>query len=145
MIDQEYKDMFFTHDYLTYDKYGLAEMRCMASNVPIKSRMEEVSKKDPSRLVYVLGKHSNYCEIPVLMEDHSVAFLVLSKDYKDIPIETEEAKLISQQLLRAKRMELEDQKWPEDVIEAVLFNMEKKKKVLRRLTPQEIKQKFGGE
>lgn len=135
---------YFTKDYLTYDNYGLAEIRCMACNIPIKTRMEEPSKINPSRFVYVLGKHANYREIPVLLSDNSISFVMVCSDMENLPITEKEAPLISHQICNAKRMELEYEGRPNDLIEVVLNNMIAKKRVLRRLTPQEIKERFGG-
>lgn len=134
----------FTKDYVTYDQYGLAEVRCMATNIPIKSRMEEPSKLDPKRFVYVLGNHSNYREFPVLLSDGSVSFLMVCTDMENVPIGVSEAARITKQIYDAKKIELESQGKPKEVVNAVLDGLALKKKVLRRLTPQEINEKFGG-
>lgn len=134
----------FSHDYVTYDQYGLAQVRCMATNVPIKTRMEEPSRLDPKRFVYVVGKHHNYREIPVLLSDGSTSFLMVSQEMEDMEIGEEEAARITQQLIRAKKLELDNAGRPREVVASVIEGMSERKKVLRRLTKQEIKQRFGG-
>jgi len=134
----------FTNDYVTYDQYGLVEARCMATNVPIKTRMEEPSRLDSKRFVYVVGKHANYREIPVLLADNSVSFLMVSSEMEHVVVGEPEAAKITDQIIRAKQLELENAGRSREIVSAVIAGMRDKKKVLRRLTPQEIKKIFGG-
>ena len=133
----------FTNPYITYDKYGLFEVRCMASNKPIKTRMEEPSKIDPKRFVYVMGTHPNYREFPVLLSDDSIAFIMVSDEYKDMDITPEYADRISSQIYQAKRSELESQGKTKDFIDTALEKVSNRK-VIRRINLDEIKTYFGG-
>jgi hypothetical protein len=135
----------FTCDYIEYDKYGLKEIRCMASGTPIKTRMEEVSKLDPSKIIYVMGQHPEFRSFPVLMKDDSVAFIMVSDKYENVEIGEKEAERISTQILRAKRIELESHGFTKDIIESELDNAKERKQVIRRLTLEEIRKRFGGD
>lgn len=133
----------FTQPYLTYDKYGLFEVRCMASNKPIKTRMEEPSKIDPKKFVYVIGTHPNYREFPVLLSDNTISFLMVSDEYQNTDITPEYADRISKQIHDAKKSELEYQGKTKEFINVALEKITSKR-VIRRLTLDEIKTHFGG-
>lgn len=129
--------------YLTYDNLGLKEVRCMYCDKPIKSRMEEPSKIDPKRFVYGISKHANYREMPVRLSDNTVALLMVCDEHEYLDLTVEDMDLFSQMIVDGKRMELESHGRPKDVIEATIKHLSKKR-VLRRLTLQEINDLFGG-
>jgi len=129
--------------YLTYDKYGLCEVRCMYCDKSIKSRMEEPSKIDPKRFVYAISKHANYREIPVLLSDSTVAFLMVCDEHEGLSLSVDDLELFSQMILDGKKLEMENQGRPKAIIDATLEHLSKKR-VVRRLTQQEINERFGG-
>lgn len=135
----------FQKDYVEFDQYGLKEVRCMACSLPIKTRMEEVSRLDPSRIIYVVGKHPNYKEIPVLLtNEKSCVFLMFCDGCQDISIE-DNALPLSLLIERGWKLKYEAEGKAKDFIAALTDNAREDKRILRRLTPQEIKQRFGGE
>lgn len=133
----------FTLPYLEYDDLGLRTVRCMASGKPIKSRMEIPSKTNPKAFVYAISKHPNYREIPALVSDGTVVFLMVSDEFENIEITPEEAQRITQQIEDGKRAEMKASGRASFYIDSVLDRM-KNKKVIRIMSPSEIKEKFGG-
>lgn len=134
----------FKKDYVEFDQYGLKEVRCMACGLPIKTRMEEVSRLDPSKIIYVVGKHPNYREVPVLLaNEKSCVFLMFCDGCQDISVE-ENALAFSVQIERGFKLRYESEGKTKEFMEA-MDGVRDEKRVLRRLTPEEIKKRFGGE
>lgn len=130
--------------YITFDKYGAVSVACMNCGSVVKSRMEEPSKIDPSKMVYVLGVHSDYREIAVLLSDNSLAHIVVCDRCVNIDITEKEAELITKQIALGKRAELEHAGREQRVIENSVLNTLNFKKVIRRFTDEELKEIFGG-
>lgn len=134
----------FAHDYVTFDKYGISHVRCMVCNRTVKSRMEEPSKVDPSKFVYVLGNHSNFRSFAVLLSDNSVAFVVSCDECVNTEIGEHEAESLTIQIARGRKQELMHHARPDGVISGAYEESLNIKKVIRRLNDEELKVMFGG-
>lgn len=132
----------FQHDYISIDEFGLKEIRCMASGKTVAHRIERPSEKYPGRTSFQLMRHAEYREIPYLLKDGSISFLIFCDEEKDVVVGEEDAKLISDQIRRAKIMELKHSGKTDDFIEKVLANFGNKH-VIRRLTDEEVREKFS--
>lgn len=110
----------FTHDYLIFDELGIEQVKCMSCAKPIKTRKEVKSRIFQDRVIRELVKHADYREIPVILEDGKLAFIMVCDDCKFVSIGEKESKDISEQLKRALKLQLEFEGKLPDVIEEIL-------------------------
>lgn len=96
----------FTHNYLEFDEFGIKFVKCMACSKNIKSRSEIKSTQHPGFVIRELAKHPEYREIPVILDDGKLIFIMVCDECKFVPIEEEDAKLISNQLKEAIKSQL---------------------------------------
>lgn len=132
----------FKHDYISIDEYGIKDIRCMASGNVVAHREEHQSEKYPGKTSFKLMRHSDYREIPHLLADNSISFLIFCDEYKGTDLTPEQLELVSDQIKRAKIMELKHSGKTDDFIEKVMANIERKK-VIRRLTNEEVSERFS--
>lgn len=130
----------FKQDYLVMDEFGKKELRCMASGKIVGSRIERESKRFRGKTTMEFMRHSDYCEMPFLMKDGSIAFLIFCEDYKNADVGEEELKRINEQLRRAKRIELKSHGKTDDFIENIMqkFN---EKEVISRMSIEEFRKR----
>jgi len=126
----------FKHNYLVFDEFGLKQILCMGCEKAIKSRAEIKSSHYPNSIIRELSKHADYREIPVLLEDGKLAFIMVCDECKFSKIETEEAKDISNQLKEALKSQLLQEGKTEDLVEEVLKH--KNYNVLRKAEVSEV-------
>jgi len=123
----------FTHDYLIFDEFGLERILCMQCAKPIKTRSEVVSKLNPKVVIRELAKHADYREIPVILDDEKIAFIMVCDECKFFSIDEEKAKNISDQIVNGLRLQLEFEGKLPDLIEGILktqnYNVKRKAEV----------------
>lgn len=132
----------FKHDYVVYDDQGIAEIRCMASGKVVAGRVETPSEKYPGKTKVMFMRYADYREIPYLCEDGSITFLILCDEHKNVEVGKEEAKLINQQIFRAKKHEMEYGGKTNEFIEKVMQHFERKH-IVRKLTDDEVAERFS--
>lgn len=132
----------FEHDYLVMDEFGRKELKCMASGKTVAARIERESEKFKGKTSFDFMKYADYREIPFWLNDNSIAFLIFCDEQKEVVVGEEEAKKLSDQLRRARRLELTYSGKTSDFIEMHMEKFEKKLPVLRKLTGEEIRQKL---
>jgi len=110
----------FEHDYLVFDEFGLKEVLCMSCSKTIKTRTEIKSNFIDERIIRELSKHSDYREIPIILESGKLAFIMVCDGCKFVSIGEDEAKNITNQLSQALKMQLEYEGKLPDLIEEVL-------------------------
>lgn len=133
----------FTLDYLVYDEFGLKSVLCMACGKAIKSRAEIRSELDPKLIVRELSKHADYREIPVVLSDGKLAFIMVCDDCKFVPIGDEEAVQLSVQIKNGLRKQLEQEGKLPDLIEAIMG--ERNFDVKRKAEVSEVTQALRGQ
>jgi len=121
----------FMHDYLVFDEFGIEKVLCMSCAKPIKTRTEIKTKFD--KVVRDMAKHADYREIPVILHDGKLAFIMVCDECKFVPIDAE---LISGQLQRALKMQLEFEGKLPDLINEIL--KEAHYNVLRKAEVSEV-------
>lgn len=132
----------FKHDYIAYDEFGLKEIRCMATGKVIASRIERESKKFSGKTSFDIMRYADYREIPFLAKDGSISFLIFCDEHKDTVVGEAEAALITEQIRRAKVMELKNSGKTPEFIETVMQNFDRKS-IVRKLTDEEVREKFS--
>lgn len=132
----------FEHDYILFDEFGLKEIRCMASGKVVANRVERESEKFQGKTSFQLSKHADYREIPYLLKDGSVCFLIFCDEHKGTEVGESEALLVTDQIRRAKIAELKNSGKTEDFIEKIMVGFERKS-VVRKLTDDEIRDQFS--
>jgi hypothetical protein len=132
----------FEHDYIAFDEFGLKEIRCMASGKVVASRIERESERFRGKTSFQLARYADYREVPYFLKDGSVCFLIFADEHKGTEIGEKEAALITEQIHRAKILELKNSGKTDDFIEKVLTNFDQKS-VVRKLTDDEVKEKFA--
>ena len=132
----------FMHNYLSFDEFGICMVRCMACGKTIKSRVEIKSNFMDQIIIRELSKHSDYREIPVILKDGKLAFIMVCDDCKFVPISEEDANCITTQLIQALKMQLEYEGKLPDLIEEIL--KVRNFKVLRKAEVQEVTAAYGG-
>ncbi len=125
----------FTHDYLRFDEYGLAVVLCMACGNPIKSRVEQRSMIDPSVIIREVAKHADYREIPVMLSDGNIAFIMVCDACRNVNIGEEQAALITRQLNTAFDQQLTAEGKSRELIDALIANQTRS--VVRRAETSE--------
>lgn len=135
------KTDWFDHDYLIMDEFGRKEIRCMACAKVIGTRHEKPSEKFSKRTFADFMKFPDYCEMPFLLKDNSIAFLMFCDEHCDIEISEENAAKMTGQLQRAKRAEVEfmgrRRKYADQILERF-----SQKIVVRRMTPEELSERM---
>lgn len=132
----------FKHDYIVYDDCGLKEIRCMASGKVIGKRVERDSKKFPGKTLMQFQRYIDYREVPYILKDGSISFLIFCDQYKDHEMSDEEVERVNAQLYRAKVAELKYSGRTDEFINTFLANIENKH-VVRRMTEEEISERFS--
>ena len=94
--------MSFDHNYLVFDKFGLKEVKCMT---------------DPTVIIRELGKHSEYREIPVILSDGNIAFIMVCDACKFHAVEPEK---VTKQIQGALKLQLLWEGKTEDVVDEIL-------------------------
>lgn len=107
----------FEFDYMIMDEFGEKEIICMACAKTIKSRSEI---KTQNGLVRELAKHADYREVPVILSNGSIAFIMVCDDCKFVHIGEVEAALLTKQIFNARRIQLEHKGLTADVIQTIL-------------------------
>ena len=130
----------FDHNYLVYDKFGLKEVKCMSCGHVIKSRSELVSKTDPTVIIRELGKHSEYREIPVILSDNNIAFIMVCDACKFHEVEPEK---VTKQIQDALKLQLVWEGKSLEVIDEILSSITRK--VTRKAEPNEVAHVLKGE
>lgn len=125
----------FIRPYILYDEFGEKAILCMSCGKTIKSRTEVLSKMEPNRVIRELAKHADYREIPVLLSDKNILFLMVCDDCKFVDIGEKEAPLVTNQIKEAIRSQLTWSGKTEDVIEETLKRMDRH--VVRKAEPGE--------
>lgn len=133
---------FFKHDYIEYDECGLKEVRCMASGKVIGRRTERESKKFPGKTLMQFYRYADYREIPYILSDGSVSFLIFCDQYKDHELNDEEVALVNDQIRRARIMEMKYSGRSGEFIEKIISGIENKK-IIRRMTESEVSDRFA--
>jgi hypothetical protein len=110
----------FTHNYLIFDEFGIERVLCMKCANPIKTRSEIISKTNPKVIIRELAKHSDYREIPVILEGGKIAFVMVCDECKFFKVNDKIAKDISEQIRNGLRLQLEFEGKLPDLIEEVL-------------------------
>lgn len=85
----------------------------------IKTRSEMKSKFD-DKIIRELMKHPEYREVPVLLEDGKLAFIMVCDECKFVPIKGNQPELISKQLSNALKAQLEFEGKLPDLVEELL-------------------------
>ena len=114
----------------------------MASGKTVAARVERESENFRGKTSFDFMKFADYREIPFFLKDGTVAFLIFSDEHKNAPIGEEEIEKLTQQLRRARIMELKDSGKTPEFIEQVMEKFENKA-VVRKMTGEEIREKFG--
>lgn len=131
----------FEHDYLVMDEFGRKELLCMYCGKKVAGRVERESEKFRGKTSFDFMKFSDYCEIPFFLKDNSIAFLIFCDEHKNNDPDTDK---LSQQIRRAKIMEMRNSGKTQDFIDQVMVNFENKS-VIRKLTGEEIRKLFSSE
>lgn len=122
----------FIHDYLIFDEFGIKEILCQACANPIKTRAE-IKSRDQKTFIRELSKHLDYREIPVILEEGKLAFIMVCDGCKFIQINDDDAKKISDQLKRALKLQLSfEGKLPDlvdEILKSVNYNVIRKAEV----------------
>lgn len=126
----------FTHNYLVYDEFGLKNVLCMACAKQIKTRAEIRSEIDRNAIIRELSKHADYREIPVILDDKKLAFIMVCDDCKFVNITEMEAKDISEQIRNGLRVQLEYEGKLPDLVEEIL--KQKNYNVVRKAEVSEV-------
>src|SRR5258708_40157258 len=109
--------MNFEHDYLVFDEFGLKEVRCMSCGNTVKARQEIKSTQFPGNIIREVSKYPEYKEIPILLSDGNLAFLMVCDNCKFIEINEDTAKKITEQIKRALSAELTWEGKAQDLID----------------------------
>ena len=131
--------MKFEHNYLIYDEFGEKEILCMSCAKPIKTRVEARSKLDDTKIIREVMKHADYREIPVILSDGNIAFIMVCDDCKFCEVDAEK---VTTQLRKAAQVQLEWGGKTADVVEAILNKIERK--VIRRAELDEVANAMKG-
>lgn len=126
----------FKHNYLIFDEFGLKQLLCMGCSKVIKSRSEIKSNHYPNSIIRELGKHADYREVPVMLENGRLAFIMVCDDCKFAKIGEEEAKDISNQFKEALKAQLIHEGKTNDLIDEVVKHS--KYNVLRKAEVSEV-------
>ena len=123
----------YEHNYLVYDKFGLKEVKCMRCGHVIKSRSEIVSKTNPQIIIREIGKHPEYREIPVILSDGNIAFIMVCDDCKFKEIDPER---VTQQVQDALSLQLLWEGKSQDIVNEILKSITRK--VTRKAETSEV-------
>lgn len=126
----------FSHEYLIFDEFGLKQVLCLACSKPIKTRSELKSDLYPKLVVRELARHADYREIPILLKNGRIAFIMVCDECKFVNIGEKEAEDISLQLNAGLKLQLEYEGKLPDLIEQILIN--RNLKVLRKAEVLEV-------
>jgi NAD-dependent SIR2 family protein deacetylase len=134
--------MSFDKDYLIYDEFGLKEVHCLCCDEVIKSRVELQSEKHPGSFIREMAKHAQYREMPVVLSDGNISFLMVCEGCKFHQITDVEAERITNQIKDAARTQmLWEGKLP-DLIDKILESQTRK--VLRNAEVAEVTKAMKG-
>lgn len=132
----------FDHDYLVMDEFGKNELLCMNCGKKIAGRVERESEKFRGKTSFEFMKHSDYREIPFWLKDGTIAFLMFCDECKNVEAGEEEAGKLSEQLRRARIIDLKSSGKTDEFIDLAMSNFHLKQ-VIRKLTGDEIRDKFS--
>lgn len=132
----------FTCDYLVFDEFGEKEILCMSCSKTIKSRQEIKSDKHQGQIVREMSKHAEYREIPVILSDGNIAFIMVCDDCKFSPISEEDAANITKQISEALKTQLIHNGKPVDVVDEIIRNINRK--VVRKAETYEAARAMKG-
>jgi hypothetical protein len=135
--------MNFEHDYLVFDELGIKQVGCMACGNAIKTRKQIPSDLSNGKVVWDLAKHADYREIPVVLSDMKISFLMICDSCRFVDIGKKEADLITGQLQRAKYQELEFEGKDKLIID-VLMEPWNKRFIMRKAEPIDIEEMMRG-
>lgn len=128
----------FDHDYLVMDEFGRKELLCMCCGKKVAGRVERESEKFRGKTSLDFMKFADYREVPFFLKDNSIAFLIFCDEHKNVEPDADK---LSQQIRRARIMDLKNSGKTQDFIDEVMANFERKS-VIRKLTGEEIREKF---
>jgi hypothetical protein len=123
------------------DEFGRKELLCMCCGKKIAGRVERESEKFRGKTSFDFMKFADYREIPFFLKDGSVAFLIFCDEHKNVEPQTDK---LTDQLFRARVMELSNSGKTQGFIDNVMVNF-KNKAVVRRMTGEEAREKFSQE
>lgn len=132
----------FDNNYLVIDDIGEKEVLCMACSKVIKSRQEIPSKNNKDRFIYSMSQHADYKEIPVILSDGNISFLMVCDDCKFSDITEENAAKITSQISNALKSQLEHSGKSPDLIDEIIKNINRK--VVRRAETSEAAKAMRG-